>query len=1070
MLSLVSSSIEKLRQCVKIDVQGDWFAFTEDFAIAVDKSGGLYCGALDPALGQKIVPNEKGYLVWDAGQKVRWLLQTIIVPADLNGYPLQNLALRLCLTWWSEDTQIFVEGRFVQAGDLFDSSARILLSDTVIPGQTFQIAIRLLSPGHDIGALMRSHCLYESDYTAIDPGFVADELAVLHKYLTHFDSDKLVVFEEELAIIDWDGISDRDRFHRSLLSLRDRLQPLAKDLKQRCIKMLGHAHLDLAWLWEQQETYQVAKRTFTSVLNLQKDFPDLTFCHTSPVLYEWIEKHHPEVFSAILEAVNAGSWEPLGGMWVEPEVNLPSGESLVRQLLYGQRYTREKFGNIAKVAWLTDSFGFCWQLPQIFKQAGIEYFVTQKLRWNDSTEFPYGVFWWQSPDGTKLLTLMSPPNITGVMDTNPITITNFSADWEQQTGIQDTFWLPGVGDHGGGPTRDMLDISKRWQHSPFFPKIEFTTAKQYLDSLADSPGNFPIWDDELYLELHRGCYTTHADQKQFNRDCEGLLYEAELFATLATIVNDCTYPQKDIESAWKKVLFNQFHDILPGSSIPEVFVTANRDWKEAIATGETILFNALEAISRCIALPDPPFAEAKPILVFNSLNWSRSHVVSLSVPSENWAIYDLKGQAIEYQFSTCRDVAWNVPTEKQKTLLFFAENIPSIGYRLFWLKEVENSDKFSIPPNPPYQGGNRREYVLENRILRVEVNPETGELDRVFDKINRREVLRGKGNQLQAFQEERQYWDAWNIDPDYQKNPLPPAKLESIEWLDFGKLRSRLRIVRKINNSTFSQDYILDIHSPYLKIETHVDWQETHVLVKAAFPLNLEADFATYEIPCGAISRTTKPNTPAEKAKWEVPALKWADLGDDNYGVSVLNDCKYGYDSSPDCLRLTLLKSPVWPDPQADRGQHHFTYCLYPHGDSWQVAETVRKGYELNLPLIVRKYPQEQDQNKKQLAPENSLLDLSAKNLILIAFKPGEDDRDAYILRCYECYGETAELEIRGKLNLAIASETNLLEISESDRALSSISPWQIKTFRIEITNTAASFDDAQHESLSVSN
>ncbi|WP_204105437.1 MULTISPECIES: alpha-mannosidase [Spirulina sp. CCY15215] len=1039
--------IEKLHALTQVDVQSHWSVFAEDFEINIDDSGNRYC--CDRATsGQIFSPNEKGYLVWEAGRKVRWLVQKITVPNHLNGYTLQNLALRLCLTWWSEDAQIFVNQKFVQAGDLFDSSARILLTDAVIPGETFKIAIRLISPDHDIGALMRSHCLYESAYEAIDPGFVANELAVLHQYLTNFEPDKLEILLAEMEKIDWGYIGDRDRFHNSLQSLRQKLQPLAASLKQRCIKMMGHAHLDMAWLWEQKETYQVAKRTFTSVLNLQKDFPDLTFCHTSPALYEWIEKHHPKLFSAILAAIKAGSWELLGGMWVEPEVNLPSGESLVRQLLYGQRYTREKFGEISKVAWLTDSFGFCWQLPQILKQAGIEYFVTQKLRWNDSTEFPHELFWWQSPDGTKLLTLMSPPNITGVMDTNPITITNFAVDWEKKTGIKDVFWLPGVGDHGGGPTRDMLEVKQRWDSSPFFPKIEFTTAKQYLDSLHDSPTILPTWNDELYLELHRGIYTTHADQKYFNRRCEGLLYEAELFATLAKIINNSDYPQTAIENAWKQVLFNQFHDILPGTSIPEVFVTANQEWKEAIATGEKVLSDALEAIAESISYPDPPFPNGKPILVFNSLNWRRSQVISLQITSENWQVCDRQGNLLKSQLIPCRDVQLNTPTDGMKTLLFLAENIPSIGYRLFWLIP------FIRHPSSvrKQKTENKEEYVLENNILRVEVDPKTGELDRVFDKGNQREVLQGKGNQLQAFKEERQYWDAWNIDPNYQQNQLPSPQLESIEWLDCGEVRSRLRVVRKINHSRFSQDYILDLNSPYLKIETHVDWQETHVLIKAAFPLNLEADFATYEIPCGVISRTTKPKTDAEKAQWEVPALKWADLGDNDYGVSLLNDCKYGYDSSPNCLRLTLLKSPVWPDPQADRGQHHFTYCLYPHRDSWQVAATVRKGYELNLPLIVREWENKEKPNQNpKLFSEGSLLNLSAKNLILMALKPSEDDLETYILRCYECQGKDAQIEMKGELNWAIASSTNLLEIPQSDRDITSISPWQIKTVTIRI-------------------
>ena len=240
----------------------------------------------------------------------------------------------------------------------------------------------------------------------------------------------------------------------------------------------------MAWLWTTSETYEVAQRTFSSVLNLQAEYPQLTFGHTSPALYQWVENNRPDLFVRIQEAIKTGKWEALGGMWIEPEVNIISGESIIRQLLYGQQYYQEKFGQIAKVAWLPDSFGFPWQLPQLMKQGGIEYFVTGKLHWNDTTEFPHGCFWWQAPDGTKLFTLMSPPNVTGVMDTNPITMSNYAVDWETQTGLQDIFWLPGVGDHGGGPTKDMLEVAALWQESPFFPQIEFTTAVEYLDQIS----------------------------------------------------------------------------------------------------------------------------------------------------------------------------------------------------------------------------------------------------------------------------------------------------------------------------------------------------------------------------------------------------------------------------------------------------------------------------------------------------------------------------------------------------------------------------------------------------------
>ncbi|MDY7016377.1 MAG: alpha-mannosidase, partial [Cyanobacteriota bacterium] len=534
-----------------------------------------------------------------------------------------------------------------------------------------------------------------------DPGFIADELDVLHRYWQAFELEKLPLLVAELEKIDRHFSSTQDNsylldvkvFQRDLLNLRTALTSHIASLKQRCVKMLSHAHLDLAWLWEVEETWDVAQRTFESVLALQKDFSDLTFCHTSPALYEWIEKHRPDLFSAIQDAVSRQSWEVLGGMWVEPDVNLVSGESIVRQLLYGQRYTRAKFGNIATVAWLTDSFGFCWQLPQFLKQAGIEYFVTQKLHWNDTTEFPYGAFRWQSPDGTQIFTLMSPPNIAGIMDTDPMKIASYAVDWELQTGLQEIFWLPGVGDRGGGPSRDMLEVQERWRQSPFFPRIEFTTARQYLQQIEsllqqqererEEVSALPVWDDELYLEFHRGCYTTHADQKRYNRRCETVLYQAELWSTLAGIVrrrDGITPPVREgcqIETAWKKVLFNQFHDILPGTSIPEVFVRANRDWEDALKVGEEILEEAFGAIASQISLPSPPHPDAEPIVIFNSLNWRRSEVVSLPQNGTDWEVYNAEGEKLETQLAG-------------EKILFLAREIPAIGYRLFWWVKIDS--------------------------------------------------------------------------------------------------------------------------------------------------------------------------------------------------------------------------------------------------------------------------------------------------------------------------------------------------------------------------------------------
>ncbi|MBR8829823.1 MAG: hypothetical protein N5P05_001222 [Chroococcopsis gigantea SAG 12.99] len=998
-MTFILETIARLSALGSVEVQGRWL--TPENTIAT--------------------LNENNYITWAAGHQEQWLKQTFVVPSHINGYSLEGLSLRLCLAWWAQKAEIFVDDALVQEGDLFDSSTRILLRPSVTPGETIDVSLRLVSPGHDIGGLMKSVLVYEA---LLEPGFIADELRVLHNYLKSFSPGSLEILEEELKTIDWDSIGDREKFDRSLLNLRQSLQPLAADIKNRTFNLLGHAHLDLAWLWPLEETWDVAYRTFTSVINLQKDYHELKFGHSSPIIYEWIETHHPELFDRILEAYKDGRWEILGPMWVEPEVNLISGESLVRQLLYGQKYFQKTFGTLCKVAWLPDSFGFPWQLPQILSLCGVQYFVTAKLHWNDTTKFPHGWFWWQSPDGSRIPTLMSPPNVAGVMDTNPIIMTDYAVDWEKQTRLKEIFWLPGVGDHGGGPTRDMLDVYKRWQSSPFFPKLRFQSAEAYLNSL--SMESLPVWNDELYLEFHRGCYTTHAEQKERNRRNEILLYEAELWASLAAIVLNIPFPKEDIESAWKKVLLNQFHDILPGTSIPEVFVTADSDWRDAAMLAEDIFWDSLENFADNIALGDYPHPEAVPIVMFNSLNWERSGVGEIAptkVPPGKWRVYNADLQPCSCQVHSL------------DYLLFKADRVPGIGYKLFWLIPDESAEPETLAPDI---------FSLENQYLKVVIDPETGNIRSIFDKIEEREVLSGPGNALQMFRDSGQYWSAWNIDPNYEQFPLEAPQLTEINFKEWGPLEWTIETSLQWRDSRFWIDYTLELDSPLLKISCNCHWNEKEVLVKAAFPLRLKAQFTGYEIACGAIERTNRAETPAEKAKWEVYAHKWVDMTDPDldYGVSILNDCKYGYDSTPDRLRITLLRSSIWPDPNADKRFHCFTYCIYPHRGNWQGAGTVKRAHELNNSLSARQVPHH---TGGQLPPENTFLDLGGDNLILMAFKPKEDEPSQYILRCYESEGKEAKMVLKTPLNLEFTGCVDCLE--ETVELKQQVKPWQISNF-----------------------
>ncbi|HEY9750301.1 MAG TPA: hypothetical protein V6C63_16570 [Allocoleopsis sp.] len=479
----ISEAISRLRQLTQLNLQSDWQMHLGDRPIAEATQPEQWQTWTTAAL------NARDHIAWPQGRQVLWLGQQLVIPQDLQGYPLTGLVLRLALTWWAESAQVFVDGQLVQEGNLFDCSTRILLSSAAQPGATIAVALRLISPGHDAGALVRSLCLYEVASTAtlsdrVEPSFVADELAVLQQYLSAFAPEKLADLAAAIAPLDWNALTSGDRsplkFDQSLQQLRQTLQPFSDWIKQRQICLLGHAHLDLAWLWPVSETWEAAERTFKSVLQLQQDFPELIFCHSTPALYDWIETNRPALFENIQAQVAAGTWEVVGGLWVEPELNVVSGESIVRQVLYGQRYTQAKFGKISAIAWLPDTFGFCWQLPQILKQGGIEYFVTQKLRWNDTTQFPYEAFWWRSPDGSEIFSLMSAPIGESI---DPIKMTQHASMWETKIGNLETLWLPGVGDHGGGPTRDMLEMARRWQTSPFFPQLKFATAEEYLEGV-----------------------------------------------------------------------------------------------------------------------------------------------------------------------------------------------------------------------------------------------------------------------------------------------------------------------------------------------------------------------------------------------------------------------------------------------------------------------------------------------------------------------------------------------------------------------------------------------------------
>jgi alpha-mannosidase len=1028
--------------------------------------------------------NERQHIAWPRGKAILWLHQRFTWPEQLNDYPLEGLTARLALRWWAEVAEIYINNKLVQSGDLFDCWTRILLTDQVSPGQSIDVSLKLISPAHDDGALVTSQLIFESaDASCPEPGFVADELEVLRTYLEQLAPDEVPALAHALDQFPWHHLSQRQAFDQSLEQLRQSLGRFSPWLKQRTIHCLGHAHLDLAWLWPVADTWKAAKQTFTSVLKLQQDFPDLTFSHSSPALFEWLEYHTPDLFRTIQQQVQQGNWAIDAGLWVEPDLNLPGGEAMVRHILYGQRYCLEKFGHVSAISWLPDSFGFSWQLPQLLTLGSIKFFATQKLRWNDTTTFPHQFFTWQGLDNTTIAAITLPPIGT---DIDPVAMAAYACEWETQTRFKDCLWLPGVGDHGGGPTRDMLTKAQRWARSPFFPTLTFSHAVPLFEKLhqqaqtisglnqstAVQPGEsrsvtqtvvppsmtLPIWQDELYLELHRGCYTTHGDQKAYNRRCEDALYQAELLASLVTIQGLAPYPKRDLENAWKQALFNQFHDILPGSAIPEVFADANKTWQQSLTTSEQILRHSLAVLGQQIALPAAPSPEAIPVVLFNPLNWARSEVVTLPIPpgdgtSRNWQAQTATGDPLKTQLIQPTDPADN------RSLLVFVPNIPSVGYYLIWLTPIK--PPIAAPALPV-------DWILDNAILKVRIDPTTGTITSLLHQPSGQETFRSPGNELHTFTDQGQYWDAWNIAPDYQDHPVEGFSLRSIAWLECGPLRQTIRIIKTFNRSTFVQDYTLDYQSPKLDIYTQVHWHETQILIKTAFPLTISAPYASYEIPYGAIQRATVPQTPNDAAKWEVPALRWADLSNSDFGVSILTDYKHGFDATPNQLNLTLLKAPLWPDPQADRGQHRFRYSIYPHQSRWQTAQTVRLAHVTNLPILAAQLVPlatedpnlHGDQPSSSVLPTSmSFLHLGDDTLVLSALKLAETKADQFILRCYESTGTHSTIRFNSPLAIDLAAPLNLLEENQDTNRLQvnhgeanqrPITPWQIATFAIE--------------------
>lgn len=972
---------------------------------------------------------------WGGRDKYFCFTTEITIPEEFKGKTVvYNIRTGRENDWDAINPQflIYVNGEIRQGLDV--NHRRVLLTYDAVPGEVYSIVLYAFSGMKEGLAELTS------------------DISILNRDVERLYFDIKVAYDSALLL----NKDDKDRIDLisglneavNLLDLRKPFSDAFHDSVKKSIEYIdkhiygkknankkftayctGHTHIDVAWLWTLKQAREKAIRSFSTVLSLMEQYPDYVFMSTQPQLYQFIKEDYPEVYEKIKQRVREGRWEPEGAMWIEPDCNLISGESMVRQIMFGTRFFKKEFGVNSTIVWLPDVFGFSGAIPQILKKSGIECFMTTKLKWNETNIFPYDTFMWKGIDGSEILTyftihhgaFLGPKCVNEVWDAH------------KQKGLNSEVLVPfGYGDGGGGATSEMLENGERLLKGVAgCPEIRMAGMKDFVASLKSSiKGNrkLPKWVGELYFELHRGTYTSIAKNKRYNRKTEFLLQDSELMSVISSDTAGTVYPKDKINSCWETVLLNQFHDILPGSSIKEVYEESRQQYEQVIHTGKEILNHSVRAVSAKIDLKETS------VVVFNQLSFMRSDLVLLDLP-QGWQDIELldNGHKVVHQITEDRKV------------LFYAENVPAKGYKVY---SIRNAARSYVKNHETVYAGTGE---LDNRFFNIRLDSK-GRMVSIYDKSCRREVLKPgeAGNVLQAFEDLPYANDAWDIAIYYQEKMWEIDDIVSIGTIERGPVRSSVRIKRRFLDSEIVQDILIYNDIPRIDFVSKVDWKEKGILLKAAFPVDVHADKATYDIQFGNIERATHWNTSWDYARFEVYGHKWADISEDGYGVSLMNDCKYGYDIKDGLMRITLLKSAFWPHTEADREKHEFTYLLYPHAGDWKTGGTVQMAYNLNCPM----YAIVEEAHAGVMPQEYSFIGLDCENVIVDTIKKAEDSDDI-IVRVFECYNRRTKVRASMHKEIERLAECDLME--NETEVLSAhgntfefeIKPYEIKTFKL---------------------
>ena len=919
-----------------------------------------------------VKPPEEGWQPFVPGNRLQgvdqhfWFHMQFHSPAAAEG---KTLYFRLVTgrdgDWDARNPQglVYVNGRTVQGLDI-NHEMMVLEPDTDIDMYVYFYVGMIDIPIDFFPTLVYVDDRIEKTYYDLTVPLEATKL--LHPNTSDYVKTMKCLEQAANRLVMWPEYSEA--FYNGLTAASDYMQTEFYDKlcgdSDAIVNCIGHTHIDVAWLWTLAQTVEKSQRSFATVVELMRRYPEYIFMSSQPQLYQYVKEEDPELYDEIKKLIAEGRWEVEGAMWLEADCNLISGESMVRQILHGKRFMKEEFNVDSKTLWLPDVFGYSAALPQILKKCGVDNFVTSKISWNEMNTLPYDTFMWEGLDGTEIFTNFitaqnAQPNhdmtnfTTYVGDITPSMVMGAWQRYQQKQYNDQAVVTFGYGDGGGGPTREMLERYRRLQYGlPGLPKARMSNSGTWLNETrenflknAQELKRIPRWVGELYLEFHRGTYTSMAKNKRNNRKCEFALQGAEGLCALDKVLFGGEACDKELYQAWEIVLRNQFHDIIPGSSIFEVYEDSDKEYARVMEIANEIREEKMDKLIAQLNTYGGTF-------VYNPLGINR--IAQVPTP------FGMREVGMSH-------MSWTVfhPSE---------EDLSGV--------EVDG-------------------LCAQNDFYYVELN-EAGQISRLFDKVSRRDVLKAGcvGNEIQIFEDFPREYDNWEI-TNYYKQKMQvldgPAKITPIQ----DGMRAGWQVEKTFLSSTIRQKIWLYTCSERIDFETEIDWNEEHMLVKAAFPLDIHTNKVTYETQFGNVERPNHGNTSWDQAKFEVCGHKWASMSEHGFGVSLMNDCKYGYNAEGSTLKLTLLKCGTYPNPQADKGHHEFTYAIMVHdGDYGCDADwggTVREAYSLNVPVYTREIGRQHGERGES----GFLFVKTGDNIVVDTVKPA-DDGNGIIMRMYD--------------------------------------------------------------------